>query len=186
MCAARTSAQHHRAVMCISEKTSFQSPPGKYTHCSTWICTYHLVATPCPTFTSSLVCISGEKSPQGKGPFYRLGSMKTRSVELPRRQRSASLTSITPQSSTGTQGLTAPQPPSQPQSQFPAGLSPAMGQTGTLAASNSGLLTTSSGALAAAGPSGGIGSGVRPRPPQPSTPPQQLPAADGYAQEQVS
>ena len=111
--------------------------------------------------------------------------MKTRSVELPRRQRSASYTGITPQSSTGTQGLTPPQPPLQPQSQVSAGLSPVTGQIGGIAPSSSGLLATSSGALTAAGGGGGIGVGVRPRPPQPGTPPQQ-PAADSYAQEQVS
>ncbi len=136
-------------------------------------------------------CHAGERSPQGKGPFYRLGSMKTRSVELPRRQRSSSYSAITPQSSTGTQGLTPlPTPPqapnqgfTQPRGQHPAGLSPSTSQVSGMTSSGSGLLQTSGGAWVGGGVGGGVRSG--PRPPQQVTSPHQQAAVDGLAQEQV-
>lgn len=127
---------------------------------------------------------AGDKSPPGKSPFRRLGSMKTRSVELPRRQRSTSTTGLSPQTSTGSQGLnpqpTLPQPPLQPQGTGVMSLPNQMGlnSASSLPQSGSGLMQTSSGAWTGAG-------GPGPRCPQPATPPQQQPAAGGSTQEQV-
>ena len=145
---------------------------------------------------------AGERSPQSKGPFGRLSSMKTRSVELPRRQRSSSIPSITPQSSTGTQGINPNHPPAQSQGQTSFGRSqsgqvqPDVAQT--YASQSSGGIGQSSGGIGQS--SGGIGqnssgllqsnsggwSGVGvSRPSQPGTPPQQQGYADGFGQEQV-
>lgn len=114
--------------------------------------------------------------------------MKTRSVELPRRQRSSSYTTgMAPQSSTGTQGLNPQQPPVQPQgpaapslpNQMPNQTTP--NQVSGTAQATGGLLQTSTGAWTGPGGQGGVG----PRPPQPVTPPQQQPGAEGHAQDQV-